>query len=77
VVNDEAIELTLDLSYVEQPIQILEHGERELLQKRIPLIKVLWNHHLVQDATWESEIEMRQTSGVIRVYILISRTKFF
>jgi hypothetical protein len=38
----------------------LEFGEKELTQKKIPLLKVLWNHHPVEDATWETESEMRQ-----------------
>jgi hypothetical protein len=49
--NDEDIELTTDLSFNEQPIHILEFGKMELWQKRIPLVKVLWNHHPVQNAT--------------------------
>jgi hypothetical protein len=58
-VNDEPIELTADLNFDEWPIQILEFRE-ELQQKKIPLVKVLWNHNPVPDATWETESEMRQ-----------------
>jgi hypothetical protein len=61
LVNDEVIELTPDLSYAERPIQILEYEEKELRWKKIPLVKVLWSHHPVQDATQELELEMRQT----------------
>jgi hypothetical protein len=59
VVNDELIKLMSDLNYEERPIQILEYGEKQLRQKRIPLGTVLWNHHPMQDAAWETEKEMR------------------
>jgi hypothetical protein len=58
-VNDEAIKLTPDLSYYEQPIQILKFGEKELRHKKIPLVKVLSNQRLVEDATQETESDMR------------------
>jgi hypothetical protein len=48
VVNNEPIELTPDLNYEERPIQILEYGEKQLRQKRIPLVKVLWNQYKMQ-----------------------------
>jgi hypothetical protein len=39
MVNDEVSELTPDLSYVEQPIQILEQREREIRRKKFPWSK--------------------------------------
>jgi hypothetical protein len=60
VVNNDSIKLTTNLNYDERPLQILEFGENELSQKTIPLVKVLWNHCPVEDATWETELEMRQ-----------------
>lgn len=26
----------------------------------IPLVKIVWNHHLEEEATWEREEEMRE-----------------
>ena len=49
----------LDLSYEEQPVQILGREEKELRNKTIPLGKVLWRNHLVEEATWEWEDQMR------------------
>jgi hypothetical protein len=60
VVNNEDIELKTYLSYGERPIQILEFGEKELQQKKISLVKVIRNHSSVQNATWETKLEMRQ-----------------
>ena len=33
---------------------------KELRNKRIPLVKVLWRKHKTEEATWESEETMRQ-----------------
>ena len=47
------IELMDGLSYEEQPVQILGREEKELRNKTISLVKVLWRNHLVEEATWE------------------------
>ena len=33
---------------------------KELQNKQIPLVKVLWRNHKTEEATWESEEVMRQ-----------------
>ena len=43
------IELRDDLSYEEQPVQILDREEKELRNKTISLVKVLWRNHLVEE----------------------------
>ena len=53
------IEVRDDLSYEEQPVQILGREEKELRNKTISLVKVLWRNHLVKEATWEREDQMR------------------
>ncbi|VFQ80976.1 unnamed protein product [Cuscuta campestris] len=54
-------EVTLDesLTYEEEPIQILAREVKELRNKTIPLVKVLWRNHAVEEATWETEESMR------------------
>ena len=54
------LELGSDLSYEEQPIQILDREEKQLRNRKIPLVKVLWKNHSVEEATWEHEDEMRK-----------------
>ena len=46
----EALEIELrdDLSYEEQPVQILGREEKELRNKTISLVKALWRNHLVE-----------------------------
>ena len=47
------------MSYEEQPVEILDRKEKELRNKKIPLVKVLWRNHEVEEATWEREEEMK------------------
>ena len=53
------IELMDDLSYDEQPVQILGREEKELRNKTISSVKIMWRNHLVEEATWEQEDRMR------------------
>ena len=50
----------LDLMYKEEPVMILAREVKELRNKRIPLVKVLWRNHKTEEATLESEEVMRQ-----------------
>ena len=59
VLETPEIELRDDLSYEEKPVQILGREEKELRNKTISLVKVLWRNHLVEEATWEREDQMR------------------
>ncbi|KAL8115192.1 hypothetical protein AgCh_021865 [Apium graveolens] len=58
VIEYEPIELQPDLSYVEQPNQILDRKERVLRNKSIPIVKVLWRNPRVEESTWELESDM-------------------
>ena len=60
VVSKETIELRPDLTYEEEPVEILAQQVKELRNKKIPLVKVLWRNHKTKEATWESEETMRQ-----------------
>ena len=48
-----------DVSYTSQPIQILDRKEQVLRKRSIPLVRVLWKHHLTEESTWEREDTMR------------------
>ncbi|KAL4279073.1 hypothetical protein GQ457_03G013180 [Hibiscus cannabinus] len=52
VIPTEEIEVRPDLSYEEEPIQILAHDEKVLRSKTISMVKVLWNNHGSSEATW-------------------------
>ena len=45
VVSSETIELRPDLTYEEESVEILAWEVKELRNKKIPLVKVLWRNH--------------------------------
>ncbi|KAA0064005.1 pol protein [Cucumis melo var. makuwa] len=59
VVDYEPLEIDENLSYVEQPVEVLAREVKTLRNKQIPLVKVLWRNHREEEATWEREDDMR------------------
>ena len=59
VLSTDAIELQDDLTFEEKPVKILDRKNKVLRTKTVPLVKVLWQYHDVQEATWETEEKMR------------------
>ncbi|RVW65013.1 hypothetical protein CK203_062551 [Vitis vinifera] len=53
------LNLQEDITYEEGLREILDKKEQILRTKTIPLVKVLWDHHGVEEATWELESVMR------------------
>ncbi|KAK8649524.1 hypothetical protein V6N13_130252 [Hibiscus sabdariffa] len=52
VLEPEEVELNPDLSYEEEPVQILDREVKRLRNKNVSLVKVLWRNHKVEEATW-------------------------
>ena len=46
------------MTYVEEPIAILDRQVRKLRSKEISSVKVLWSHHGEEEAMWELEDDM-------------------
>ncbi|CAL2244317.1 unnamed protein product [Prunus armeniaca] len=59
VLEHQPMELSEDLTYEEQPVQILDRKEQRLRSRSIPVVKVLWRSQNVEEATWEPEAQMR------------------
>ncbi|GAV80247.1 Chromo domain-containing protein [Cephalotus follicularis] len=59
VLQWEPLELRPDMSFEETPIQILDRRIKQLRSKTIPLVKVLWQYHGVEEATWEREDDIQ------------------
>ena len=53
------VQVHQDYSYDEEPKAILAREVKQLMNKKVPLVKVLWKHHSIEEATWESEATMR------------------
>ncbi|XP_041020505.1 uncharacterized protein LOC121262167 [Juglans microcarpa x Juglans regia] len=59
VIDYESLQIQEDMTYAEEPIQILERKEQVLRTRTIPVVKVLWKNHAFSEASWELEEEMR------------------
>ncbi|KAA3470519.1 DNA/RNA polymerases superfamily protein [Gossypium australe] len=59
VIPSFEIKIQSDMTYEEEPIRILARKVKELRNKRISLVKVLWHRHRIEEATWEPEESMR------------------
>ena len=53
------VELRGDLSFEVQPVGIVDQRRKELRNKVIPMVKVLWRNDRVEEMTWETEALMR------------------
>ena len=60
ILHQEPVEVSTDLTYEEKPVKILDREEKVLRNRTIPMVKVLWRNHSVEEATWEIESEMRK-----------------
>ena len=59
VLLKQPIQLNEDLTYEEEPVEILEEKHQVLCSKTIPLVKVQWRNHTKEEATWERGALMR------------------
>ena len=48
------------VSYVEKQVRIEDRRDRMQRNKTILMVKVVWQHHGTEGATWESEEAMRR-----------------
>ena len=78
VLKDLLIHIEENLTYEEQPVEILDRRDEVLRTKIIPLVKVLWRNQSYEEATWEKEEDMRtQYPHLFNLTSKsISRTKF-
>ena len=55
----QELKVQRDFSYDEKPKAILAHEVKQLRNKQVPLVKVLWQHHGMEEATLEPESTMK------------------
>ena len=48
-----------DFPYDKEPKVILVREVKQLRNKQVQLVKVLWQHHDREEATWETEATIR------------------
>ena len=59
VLQPQAVELNEDLTYEKYPMTIVDRQVRQLRTKNIPMVKVLWSNHTIEDYTWGTKMVMR------------------
>ena len=59
VVDWGEIEVDTDETFEEGPVCIMDSWDQVLRRKIVRLVKVLWQHRGVEEATWEREDTMR------------------
>ena len=59
ILTVQDIQVQEDFTFDEELKAILDHEIRQLLNKQVPLVKVLWQHHDMEEATWEPKSTMR------------------
>ena len=59
VVDWGELVIDADGTFEEGPVRIMDSREQVLRRKTVRLVKVLWKHRGVEEATWEHEYTMR------------------
>ena len=54
-----------NLYYEEILVEILDRQVKQLRNKEVATVNVLWTNHLVEGATWEAEDDMRSRYPII------------
>ena len=60
VISPTEVEIQPATTYSEESVKILARETKELRNKKINLVKVLWQKHGIEEATWEPEEVMRK-----------------
>ncbi|XP_026458408.1 uncharacterized protein LOC113358907 [Papaver somniferum] len=59
VIEWRDLQLNDNVSYEEKPLRVIDSKEQVLRRKTIKTVKVPWQHHGSEEATWELESEIR------------------
>ena len=60
VLQPQVVKVDSQMSYIEEPIVVVDRQVRKLHLKEIPSVKVIWNHHSENKAIWELKKDMRR-----------------
>ena len=59
IVEYKPLVMQKGLTYVKEPVKIVDRKEQVLCTRMIPIIKVLWHNHSVEEASWEVAQDMQ------------------
>jgi len=54
------LEIDENLTLEMNPVKVLDYSVKELRNRKIPIIKILWKNSQIEEVTWERESQMRQ-----------------
>ena len=60
MLKESEVRIAENMSYVEEPVKIVDRRIKPLRKREIPIVKVVWKHHGLEEATWETEEKMRR-----------------
>jgi hypothetical protein len=60
VVEVDALDLQPSLVYVEQHLCVLEKAENNVKGKKVKLVKIPWENHTEEEATWDPKDVMHE-----------------
>ena len=60
VLSYKSLDIDPKLTYEERLVKILDRKDKVLWNKIVSLFKVLWCNQVVQEATWETEEDVRK-----------------
>ena len=60
MIEPDEVQVRDNLTYKAQPIRIEDRKVKQLREKEIPLVKVIWEGLTSESATWETEDQMRK-----------------
>nr|GEY01495.1 putative reverse transcriptase domain, ribonuclease H-like domain, aspartic peptidase domain protein [Tanacetum cinerariifolium] len=55
IITFDEVRIDEKLHFIEEPIEIMDKEEKQLKQRRIPIVKVQWNSRCGPEYTWEGE----------------------
>jgi hypothetical protein len=59
IMEYEPLKIQEGLTYMEELVRIMDKKEQVLRTKTIPIVKVLWRNHGVEEASWVAKHDMR------------------
>ena len=60
ILESPPMEVRENLTHQVQPVEILDHEIKQLRNKQVKMVKVLWRSDRVEEVTWEPEEAMRR-----------------
>ena len=60
VLHHEPLDVQPDITFVEKPKQIIDTKEHVLRTRTIHWVKVQWEHHSPEEATWELRDQVKE-----------------